>query len=55
MATCDVLVVGSGNVDLWTVYQLARRSYKRAAVRNEQSETQRSVPERSSYRMRDVA
>jgi hypothetical protein len=50
MATCYVLVVGSGKVDLWIVYQLARRSDKGAAVWNERSETQRSMPERPRYR-----
>ncbi len=49
-----VLVVGSGNVDLWTVYQLAGRSDKRTAIWNEQSETQCSMPECSRYRMRDM-
>ncbi len=52
IATCDVLVTGSGNLDLWTVYQLARRSYKHAALWNELSEAQHSMPERSRYGMR---
>jgi hypothetical protein len=52
VATCDVLVVGGSNVDLWTVYQLAQRSYRHAALWNELSETQHSMPERSRYRMR---
>jgi hypothetical protein len=52
IATCDVLVIGSGTLDLWTVYQLAGRSHKHAALWNEQSETQHSMPERSEYRMR---
>jgi hypothetical protein len=51
IAACDVLVIGSSNLDLWTVYQLAQRSYKHAALWNEQSETQHSMPERFRYRM----
>jgi hypothetical protein len=51
ITTCDVLVMGSGNLDLRIVYQLARRSCKHAALWNEQSEIQHWMPVRSRYRM----
>jgi hypothetical protein len=38
IATCDVLVIGSGNLDSWTMYQLAGRSHKHAALWNEHSQ-----------------
>ena len=28
----DVLVIGGGNLDLWTVYKLARRRFEHTAV-----------------------